>query len=104
MINPLSNNAAAVVRTLAAQDAAAGSPAAGASGDAFSSMLRSQLERVSAMQSEADQGVQRVLTGQSENIGEVFVAARKAEIAFGLLMEMRNKLIDAYEELRQLRV
>jgi flagellar hook-basal body complex protein FliE len=70
----------------------------------FAGMLREQLERVNQVQSEADEGLQRVLTGQSQNLTEVFVTARKAEVAFSLLMEIRNKLVDAYEELRQLRV
>lgn len=83
----------------------AGSPPSGSPprGE-FAGMLRAQLERVNQMQSEADRELQRVLTGESQNLTEVFVAARKAEVAFSLMMEIRNKLVDAYEELRQLRV
>jgi flagellar hook-basal body complex protein FliE len=78
-------------------------PARGA-GEDFAAQLRAQLEQVSAMQAEADQGVERLLTGQSDNLTEVFTTARKAEVAFTLLMEIRNKLVDAYSELRQMRV
>jgi flagellar hook-basal body complex protein FliE len=53
---------------------------------------------------EADEGIQNLLTGRTDNVTEVLTAARKAEIAFSLLMEIRNKLVDAYSELRQLRV
>lgn len=67
-------------------------------------MFRQQLEQVSQMQAEADHGVQSLLTGETQNITEVFATARKAEVAFSLLMEIRNKLVDAYTELRQLRV
>lgn len=70
----------------------------------FAAQLRQQLEQVSQMQAEADQGIQNLLTGQTDNITEVFTTARKAEVAFSLLMEIRNKLVDAYGELRQLRV
>ena len=73
-------------------------------GGDFAAMLRGQLERVNQMQAEADAGVQRILTGESQNVTEVFTAARKAQVAFSLLMEMRNKLVDAYTELRQMRV
>ena len=73
-------------------------------GQDFASQLRQQLEHVSQMQHEADKGVQNLLTGQSDNITEAFVTARKAEVAFSLLMEIRNKLTEAYSELRQLRV
>jgi flagellar hook-basal body complex protein FliE len=37
-------------------------------------------------------------------MAEVFSAVRKAQVAFGLLMEIRNKLTDAYEEIQQMRV
>ncbi len=70
----------------------------------FASELRQQLEQVSQMQTEADQGIQNLLTGRTDNITEVLTATRKAEVAFSLLMEIRNKLVDAYTELRQLRV
>lgn len=75
-----------------------------ASGDGFAAQLRQQLEQVSRMQEEASAGVEKLLTGQTQNITEVFTTARKAEVAFTLLMELRNKLVDAYTEIRQLRV
>jgi flagellar hook-basal body complex protein FliE len=70
----------------------------------FTTVLRRQLEQVSQMQTEAEQGVQNLLTGRDTNLTDVFVTARKAEMAFSLLMEIRNKLVDAYTELRNLRV
>ena len=78
-------------------------PATGTGSD-FAALIKEQLERVSQMQSEADENVQRLLTGESQNLTEVFTAARKAEVAFSLLMEIRNKLIDAYQELKNMRV
>lgn len=83
---------------------AAPRPAGSEAKSDFAGVLRAQLDRVNQAQSEADEGLQRVLTGESQSLTEVFVTARKAEVAFSLLMEIRNKLIDAYEELRQLRV
>jgi len=73
-------------------------------GPDFAALVKEQLERVSQMQSEADENVQRLLTGESQNLTEVFTAARKAEVAFSLLMEIRNKLIDAYQEVKNMRV
>jgi len=79
-------------------------PAAPASGRDFKSYLLESLEKVNQLQQEADAGVQRLMTGQTDNMAEVFSASRKAEVAFDLLMEIRNKLIDAYNELKQMRV
>ncbi len=74
------------------------------SGDDFATMIKEQLQKVSQMQSEADEKVQALVTGESQNLTEVFTAARKAEVAFSLLMEIRNKLVDAYQEVKNMRV
>ena len=73
-------------------------------GKGFESYLLESLEKVNQLQLEADAGVQKLLTGETDNVAEVFSATRKAGIAFDLLMEIRNKLLDAYTELRQMRV
>jgi flagellar hook-basal body complex protein FliE len=73
-------------------------------GKDFKSYLLESLEKVNQLQTEADEGVQKLVTGQTDNVAEVLTATRKAGIAFDLLMEIRNKLMDAYTELRQMRV
>lgn len=75
-----------------------------ADGGDFAGMLRRQLESVSQMQHEADEAVKSLITGQTQSVTEVFSTARKAQVAFNMLMEIRNKLADAYTELRQMRV
>lgn len=70
----------------------------------FKSFLLDSLEKVNQLQNEADQGVQKLLTGETDNVAEVFSASKKAGVAFDLLMEIRNKLIDAYSEVQQMRV
>jgi flagellar hook-basal body complex protein FliE len=75
-----------------------------AAGQDFSSFLAESLDKVNALQTEAQQGVQRLLTGQTDNTAEVLSAIRKSDIAFSLLLEIRNKLLDAYNELKQMRV
>ncbi len=70
----------------------------------FRSFLLDSLEKVNQLQSEADAGVQKLLTGEADNVAEVFTASKKAGVAFDLLMEIRNKLLDAYNEVQQMRV
>lgn len=79
-------------------------PSQPAKGGNFQSILMESLQEVSRLQTEADAGVQRLITGESNNVAEVFAAANKAGIAFDLLMEVRNKLQDAYQEIQQMRV
>ena len=79
-------------------------PAVAKDGKDFKTILLDSLQEVNRLQNEADAGVQRLLTGESNNVAEVFAAANKAGIAFDLLMEVRNKLIDAYREVQQMRI
>ena len=78
--------------------------AAPTGGKDFKSYLLESLDKVNQLQNEADAGVEKLVTGQTDNMAEVFSATRKAGIAFDLLMEIRNKLMDAYSELKQMRV
>lgn len=80
------------------------SPAQVPPGKDFKSILMESLEEVNRLQDEADMGVQRLLTGETDNVAEVFAAVNKAGIAFDLLMEIRNKLTDAYREIQQMRI
>ena len=75
-----------------------------AKGKDFRTVLLESLEQVNRLQQEADAGAARLATGQTDNVAEVFSAVRKAEVAFGLLMEIRNKLLDAYQEIQQMRL
>lgn len=70
----------------------------------FKSILLDSLDEVNRLQREADSGVQRLMTGETDNVAEVFTAVNKAGIAFDLLMEVRNKLVAAYDEIKQMRV
>lgn len=84
--------------------AAPASPSGQTAGDDFAKVLRDQLDTVSKMQGEAEAGLQSLASGESVNMTGVFVNLRKAEVAFTLLMEIRNKLVDAYNELKDMRV
>ena len=79
-------------------------PADRGQGQDFKRILLDSLNEVNRLQTEADQGVQRLVTGEADNVAEVFAAVNKAGVAFDLLMEVRNKLTDAYQEIKQMRV
>ncbi len=81
-----------------------GTPSTPSAGKDFKSILLDSLDEVNRLQGEADSGVQRLITGQTDNVAEVFAAVKKSEVAFGLLMEVRNKLLDAYQEIQQMRL
>lgn len=73
-------------------------------GKSFKDVLLNSLDEVNRLQQEAAAGVNELATGQTDDVANVFSAVRKADIAFSMLMEMRNKMIEAYQELQQMRV
>ncbi len=73
-------------------------------GKDFKSILLDSLDEVNRLQKEADRGVQQLMTGETDNVADVLNAVNKAGVAFDLLMEVRNKLVDAYREMKQMRV
>ena len=83
---------------------AKGSTAADQTGPSFGDVLLDSLDEVRRLQDEAAEGVEKLVTGETQNADEVFSAVRKADIAFSLLMEIRNKLTDAYREMKEMGV
>jgi flagellar hook-basal body complex protein FliE len=79
-------------------------PTATPDGKSFKDLLLNSLDEVNRLQQEASAGVEQLATGQTDDVANVFSAVRKADIAFSMLMEMRNKMIEAYQELQQMRV
>lgn len=72
-------------------------------GQDFKSLLMDSINEVNRLQAEADEARINLATGKSENVAEVFTAVKKAELAFQTLMQVRNKLETAYEEIKQMR-
>jgi flagellar hook-basal body complex protein FliE len=62
------------------------------------------IDEVNRLQAEASRARIDLVTGRTENVAEVFTAIKKAGIAFDLLVQMRNKLLEAYDEIKQMRV
>lgn len=102
MVNPIIGPGGLEALGHAVGSAAAGQSTGGAKD--FKQVLLDSLEEVNRLQSEADQGVEALHRGETDNVAEVFTAVNKAEVAFDLLMEMRNKLLEAYQEINQIRV
>jgi flagellar hook-basal body complex protein FliE len=72
--------------------------------DQFAKLLVNQVTEVNAMQTGADDLVHQMLTGQNVNQAEVLTAVQKADLAFRMMLQVRNKLIEAYRELQQIQI
>ncbi|MCB0341035.1 MAG: flagellar hook-basal body complex protein FliE [Pseudobdellovibrionaceae bacterium] len=70
----------------------------------FADTLKDAVQSVNALQKDADIKMQQLATGEAKNIPEVMVAAEKADIAFKLMVQVRNKIIEAYQEVMKMQV
>jgi flagellar hook-basal body complex protein FliE len=81
------------------------STAAGTAGaTSFSDALKSSIDEVSRLQQDASQAVQDLATGRTEDVTGVMTAVEKSDIAFKMLLAIRAKLMDAYEEVKNIQV
>lgn len=73
-------------------------------GNSFKTMLQRSVADVNQLQAEADTSIDQLIVGKSRNLHETMIALEKADISFRLMMEVRNKIIDAYHEIMRMQV
>ena len=70
----------------------------------FKNFLLKSIHEVNSMQQDADRAVEKLVTGGDVNPAEVLTAVQKADLAFRLMIQVRNKMVQAYEEVKNIRV
>lgn len=70
----------------------------------FSKTLAESLNQVNELQRHADLQAQQLATGKTEDIAGVMIAMEKADIALRLMMQVRNKLLESYQEIMKTQV
>ena len=71
-------------------------------GTSFADTLKSSIDEVSRLQQDASSAVEDVATGKTQNVTGVMTAMEKADLAFKTLLAIRTKLMDAYEEIKNI--
>jgi flagellar hook-basal body complex protein FliE len=78
-------------------------PAAPSSGGAsFADTLKDSIGEVSRLQQDASTAVNNLVTGKSEDVTGVMTAVEKSDLAFQTLLAIRSKLMDAYDEIKNI--
>ena len=108
-VNPLSTSPlmrldAASLSPEVAQPAAAGSASAAVPTDAFSAMLDHLVGDVGAKDAAATAATNSVLMGNSGQLHQSVIAMQEAGVAFSLMVQVRNKLVESYQELMRMQV
>ena len=68
----------------------------------FEELLSSSMKQVNKLQLEADDMVRKLAVGDVDDISEVVLASSRAEVALKMLMELRNKFVEAYQQLSRM--
>ncbi len=70
----------------------------------FASLLEGAISGVDQYRAQADQAVQNFLTGQNEELHTVALSVQRAEMAFDLGLQVRNKIVEAYQEVMRMQL
>ncbi len=70
----------------------------------FGALLEKTMGDVERLQQEAAQAAEGMAAGQTEGIHETMIALKKAELSFKMMMQVRNKIVKAYEEVMRMQV
>ncbi len=70
----------------------------------FASLFREAVERVEGLRRSADESTVKLLTGESEEVHQTVLVVQRAELAFELFLEVRNKVVQAYQEIMRMQV
>lgn len=92
--------------SLAAPLAASGvaSTGAAAAGGSFQNLLHSAIQHVEASNASAASAVQGYLAGGPQELHSTILAAQSAELDFEMFLQVRNKVVSAYEEIMRMQV
>ncbi len=74
------------------------------SNEGFGDLLKKAVETVNTMQHEAGRLEDAVAKGENVNIHQAVIAGEKAGLSFRLLMQVRNKMVEAYQEVMRMQV
>jgi flagellar hook-basal body complex protein FliE len=68
-------------------------------GESFSSILNNAISDVNQGQLEADQSIRDYMTGKETNLHNTLISLEKADLSFKLMMQVRGKLMEAYQQI-----
>jgi flagellar hook-basal body complex protein FliE len=103
MVNPLTLTSVGPVSTDSQVVKGIGVPEATEKGS-FKALLEKSLGEVNDLQSVAEEKIRKFATGEVSDLRDVMVAVEEANLAFQFTLQMRNKIVEAYQEISRLQV
>lgn len=81
-----------------------GGPAGAPGGSDFKSLLQGAIDQVEGASTNANQSVQNFLSGDGEDLHTTVLAVQRAGLEFDMLMQVRNKVVSAYQEIMRMQM
>jgi len=79
-------------------------PAAASAQGSFAGVLKSSLAEVNQLQQKADAAITALATGEKASLHDTMIAIEQADVSFRLMMQVRNKIVEAYQEIMRIQV
>ena len=70
----------------------------------FGDYVKQSLDDVNRQMLDADQAIDDLASGRNQDIHNTMIGMKKAEISFELILQIRNKLVSAYDEIRRMSI
>jgi flagellar hook-basal body complex protein FliE len=70
----------------------------------FADLVSNLMQETSDQQSAVGESMRQLVTGESDSIHDVVLTASKADLAFRLVMEVRNRLMQSYEDIMRMQI
>lgn len=70
----------------------------------FKDLIMDALKNVNSLEQESDKMTEDFIAGRTDDIHSVMIAAEKASISLQFMVEVRNKIVDAYQEIMRMQV
>jgi flagellar hook-basal body complex protein FliE len=73
-------------------------------GTSFSEILKDSINKVGELEKDANEQAEKLVKMDGQDIHNTMIAVEKADLSFQLMMQIRNKIISAYEEIMRIQV
>jgi flagellar hook-basal body complex protein FliE len=70
----------------------------------FADFITSSISEVNQAQIDGDRAIEDLYTGKAENLHDVMISVEQADISLRMLVQVRNKALQAYEEIMRMQV
>ena len=70
----------------------------------FSDFINSSIKQVNNAQIKGDIAIEKLHTGEAQNLHDVMISVEQADISLRMLVQIRNKALTAYEEIMRMQI